>query len=748
MVVAMCVAVAGCGDPETRRKKYMASGDEYMKQGDFAAAIIQYSNAVANVPKYGEGHLKLAEAYLANNQIKAAFPEFVRASDLLPDDIPTQLKTGHLLIKAGRFNDAKARARAVLLKDQSNVDALLLLGNALAGVRNVDEAVNVIERAVGVDPERAGTYTNLAVLELAQGDRQQAEVAFKRAIDVSHGSADSYVGLGNFYRVVGDEAAAEKALKQALDADPKNVPAHEAIASLYVEWNKSALAEPYLKSLVRLSSTDQAQLALADYYSSVGRQADAMKTLEALAADPKKGAVAQTRIAFIEYAAGRRQHAHEIVDSILAKEPRNVPALTMKARLLMAEGKPQDALSTVKRAVDLDPRYALAQLTLGRVLLVRNDVEGARRAFNEALDQDPALLPAQLELVEIHRGRGELDTALQFADQAIRVHPTNMGARIARMRILLVREQDRPRADADLKMLMAKFPNAPAAYVTKGSYYLALNNNAAAREAFQRALDLNPTYLDALTGLVALDLAAKNAPAARARVEAVLVKYPEAAVARVLAARVYALSGEPAKAEDSLKRAIAADPSSPEAYGLLAQLYMAQNRIDDAKRQFLELTRVDPGSTGAPTMLGVLYYLTKQLPEAQEWWQKAVRIEPRSAAAANNLAWLYAESNTNLDRALELARTAKSIMPDQPEMNDTLGWVYYKQKMSSLATQHLSFSSQKDPTNPIYQYHLGMAYAQAGEDGKARRCLEEALRLDPTFEGAAEARKTLRRLIY
>jgi tetratricopeptide (TPR) repeat protein len=748
IALALCVAVGACADPETRRKKYIASGDAYMKQGNVAAAIIQYSNAVSKVPASGEAHLRLAEAYVASNQIKPAFPEFIRAADLLPDDLQTQLKAGHFLLKAGLFQEAKARARIVLEHDANNVDALLLLANSLAGMRSLDEAVNVIERAVGIDPERAGTYTNLGVLELAQGDREQAEATFKRAVDASKGSAESYVGLGNFYRVIAQEVDAEKALKRALDVDPKNVPAHEAIASLYVEWGKAAQAEPYLKSLVSLSPTTEARLALADFYSSVGRQDDAIKTLQDMSADPKQFATAQTRIALIEYEAGRRQHALEIVDAVLAKEPRRVPALTMKARLLLADGNAPEALALAKRAVDIDPRYALGHLTLGRILLARNDIENARRAFNDTLEQDPDSLPAQLELIEIHRGRGELDTALQFADQAIRTHPTNMSARIERIKILLVREPDRPRAEADLKTLLAKFPNAPAVYVLKGSYYLTLNNTAAAREAFQRALDLNPTYLDAVTGLVALDISTKNPAAARARIEAILVKYPDAPTLRILAARVYALSGDAAKAEDSLKRAMKADPSNPEPYGLLAQLYMSQGKIEEAKREFAELARVDPRSVGAPTMLGVLYYATKQQSEAQQWWEKALKIDGRSAAAANNLAWLYAESGTNLDRALDLAKTAKATMPDQPEMNDTLGWVYYKQKLYTMAVQYLLVSQQKEPNNPIYQFHVGMAYAQAGEDAKARKYLQRALEIDPKFDGAAEAKKTLLRLIY
>ena len=78
-----------------------------------------------------------------------------------------------------------------------------------------------------------------------------------------------------------------------------------------------------------------------------------------------------------------------------------------------------------------------------------------------------------------------------------------------------------------------------------------------------------------------------------------------------------------------------------------------------------------------------------------------------------------------------------------PQVNDTLGWIYYKQKRSENAIRHLELSIEKDATDPSVHYHLGMAYAQAGVIDKARKSLQKALSISPKFDGADEARKTL-----
>ena len=129
--------------------------------------------------------------------------------------------------------------------------------------------------------------------------------------------------------------------------------------------------------------------------------------------------------------------------------------------------------------------------------------------------------------------------------------------------------------------------------------------------------------------------------------------------------------------------------------------------------------------------------------EAQKQYERVMAIEPRAAVAANNLAWIYAESGGNLDVALQLAQAAKAQLPSQPEINDTLGWIYYKKGLTTLALGPLSQAVDKGPKVAAYQFHLGMALAKNGETDKARTALQAALAIDPSFAGAADARKTL-----
>jgi tetratricopeptide (TPR) repeat protein len=142
----------------------------------------------------------------------------------------------------------------------------------------------------------------------------------------------------------------------------------------------------------------------------------------------------------------------------------------------------------------------------------------------------------------------------------------------------------------------------------------------------------------------------------------------------------------------------------------------------------------------------MLFEMQSNIDQAQAKYEEILRIDPRAAVASNNLAWIYATRGGNLDVALRLAQTAKSQLPDRHEVNDTLGWVYYKKGLSEMALPALRQAVDQDPRNAVYHYHLGMVYAALGQTARARSALERALAINGEFDGAADARRTLETL--
>jgi Flp pilus assembly protein TadD len=141
-------------------------------------------------------------------------------------------------------------------------------------------------------------------------------------------------------------------------------------------------------------------------------------------------------------------------------------------------------------------------------------------------------------------------------------------------------------------------------------------------------------------------------------------------------------------------------------------------------------------------MVGVILETQGKREEARRWYETTVATIDNVPVVANNLAMIYADAETNLDMALEFAQRAKRGLPNSPEVDDTLGWVYYKKNLPSLAIGPLRESLNKRPDQPEVLYHFGLAYAKLGDKAKAKQTLQRALDLNPRFAGSESARQT------
>jgi Tfp pilus assembly protein PilF len=174
-----------------------------------------------------------------------------------------------------------------------------------------------------------------------------------------------------------------------------------------------------------------------------------------------------------------------------------------------------------------------------------------------------------------------------------------------------------------------------------------------------------------------------------------------------------------AKAEQVLRRVIDVAPTQMDAYGMLGQLFLSQNKLDQARAEFETLAAKRPKAVGPPTMVGMILQAQGKQAEAQAKYEQVVAMDTR-AAVANNLAWMYAEQNVKLDEALGLAQAAKAELPEVAEVSDTLGFIYLKKNIGELAVAPLREAVAKDGNNPAYRTRLGQAYLLTGDKVKAR----------------------------
>ena len=85
--MASAVLLTACTDPQVKKQQYFESGNAYLDKKMYAEAIVEYRNAIAQDATFGEARKKLADALAHVGNAPAAFDQYIRAADLLPNDV-------------------------------------------------------------------------------------------------------------------------------------------------------------------------------------------------------------------------------------------------------------------------------------------------------------------------------------------------------------------------------------------------------------------------------------------------------------------------------------------------------------------------------------------------------------------------------------------------------------------------------------------------------------------------------------
>ncbi len=123
---------------------------------------------------------------------------------------------------AQRLEEASRRYREILARDPECPGALHLLGVIALQLKQVDQAIELIGRAIDVRPDSEAYHNNLGNALLAKGLREQAIDSYRKGVALNRNFVDGLVNLGSALRVKGEAVEAEAVLERAMALAPDN----------------------------------------------------------------------------------------------------------------------------------------------------------------------------------------------------------------------------------------------------------------------------------------------------------------------------------------------------------------------------------------------------------------------------------------------------------------------------------------------------------------------------------------------
>ena len=130
------------------------------------------------------------------------------------------------------------------------------------------------------------------------------------------------------------------------------------------------------------------------------------------------------------------------------------------------------------------------------------------------------------------------------------------------------------------------------------------------------------------------------------------------------------------------------------------------------------------------------------MPTAERMLRRLIAVNPDAAHAYNALGYSLAERGLRLGEAQSLIEKALQLSPSDGYIQDSLGWVQYKQGNLDAARKTLTAAYARQPDAEIAA-HLGEVLWQLGEHDAARATWKKGQRLAPNNKALQETMQRL-----
>lgn len=749
LIVLLLLTGASCSrDPEVVKRKYLENGNRYFDRGKYKEASIMYRNALKKDLRYPEAYyrLGLAQIKMGEKFWAEGIRALRRAIELDKNNMDARVQLADLLMvfylgdprkPASLREEIKGLTDELLKKDPNYVPALRIKGSLLLRAdNNFKEAILYLQKANQVSPLHTEIVFPLAQSLLGDGQIEEAEGLAKILIEKEKTFGPIYDLLFVYYLRNNRLSDAESILKSKIANNPKQAEFLVQLAAYYFAVRrKPEMLSTVERLTANLKEFPSGRLLAGDFYLRTRDWDNATRQLEqGLRENPKDKATYKKRIAEVLLVQGKRAEATRALEEVLKENPGDDNAKAMRASLLIDPANPeqvQTAINELQSLVGRMPKNAVLRFNMARALMAKGQIEQARTQLQEAVKIDHAYLPARVTLARLHVFRREFGAALQAVQEILDIAPRNLQAKLIR-------------ADAQMGLgnlsqaretvveAIKENPSSRDAVFQLGYLDLRDNRFKEAEAIFQKLRDTDSADLRGLFGLTETYAAQNQHDKAIQLLNTELAANPDRPGMRLALANLQARSGKYDQAIAAFQALIQKNPKSSSLYLSLGESFRLKGDITAAIDSFRKAKDLQPNDTRVYVPLALLLDQSGQKAEARSIYEQILKMQPDNPIALNNLAYMMAESGGDLDQALTLAQRAKQKLPQDPNVADTLGWIYIKKNLSDNAIEIFRDLATKQPDNSTYRYHLAMALFQKGDRPQAKKELQAALQRKPS----------------
>ena len=361
---------------------------------DGPGALETADRAVATGPRSALAHIARGEALFALGSNAEAEQALRQAVELDPRSALAYSRLARVQIALGKPKDAVASARQATKLDENFGEGFAILGGALLAEdrNNWGEAIGQAQQGIFLDPGNPIAQTVVGRIFEANGQIDQAALAYGRALEHDPGFAPARLAL---------------------------------IEAELARGNRDAAMEQAKKAAADMPTSPQIQMLLGEMSERQGDHAAALGYLESAVKGLPGNADGWALLGRAYQFSDRPDDAAEAYGRAVELAPQNVGYRSTHGLFLGMSGDLDGALAELKKVVET-PGYEEegAWVNLGWIYRNRNEPTEAIAAYRKALDMDPKQAQAALGLGWAHSQMKEYDEAITWYQEAVEFDDT------------------------------------------------------------------------------------------------------------------------------------------------------------------------------------------------------------------------------------------------------------------------------------------------------------------------------------
>lgn len=720
--LAFCLTLgAGLGACDnmgaSTEEDYLERAQARMEQGDYAAARVEFRNALQLNPHAAETRRDLGLTYLALGNVEEARRQLRRAVEEGTDKVEIALPLAEALFELDRLDEIRAMGVPPGLDRADNARLHALRAVAFAATGRAEPARSELSAVDGHASAAALSALAEAHLALAAGDHEQAEQWLDQALEADPELGQAWSLLARYHRIMGDNERAEEAYGRAIEH--RLAPGRDHLRRAMVRLDLGD-REGTRADIEGLRGGGSAHPAIAYLEGMLALQdeaySDARRSFEEALAMDRSYSPALLALGQAHRRLGSDEQAEHFLNRHVQESPGSLQGIRTLMALYAEQERFDDALQFLNR-VSLDYPGDAADLheLRGRLMMLAGDPERSVQALRNAVAERPHETGLQELLAVALLRSGETEAGLD----TLRAAGTQDAAsqQLDATMVLFLLQTGRYEEALDrAEQLKARQPDAASPHSLAGAALMGLGRIDEARAAFQKGRELEPDNLSVAMNLANLELQTGNRDAGRKVLEGIQETHPGHARSAQRLAMLSLQDQDTEGAEKWLQRAIDGQPESLPPHLMLARIQEDGGRREAALETLLG-AREHHGEN--PELLYALADVQMSLGETDD------------AIASLRAAVEQAPDNTDLRMALARAQagtgdseraeaTLEALLEQRPEHYEArvaLARGLLNQDRLDAAHPHLDELQERYGERAEVQALLGRA-ALAGDDAE------------------------------